>query len=123
MESYGRHWEDKIKNKSMGDGDKVAVKYRWTTRWTSDKSVPCMAHRSMDDEGYKTRKICLDWSKKLKRLGLATARQENKFTRQLNDKAIAMGYIKKCGLPRVRAASASAADEGKKECEEEFTTS
>ena len=123
MNSYG-HWEDKIKNKNMGDGDKVAVKYRRTTRWTSDRSVPCMAHRSMDDEGYKMWKTCLDWSKKLKRLGLATVRQGNKgymdLTRELNDKAIAMGYIKKCGLPK-RAASDSAA-EGNNECEEEFAT-
>ena len=103
-------WEDKIRNKSAVVGNKVAMRYRRATKYTSDRSMPSMSHRSEEDEGQKMYAICLDWAKRLKRLGLASVRKENEgymaLTRQLNDLSISMGYIKRCGMQPVKASAA-----------------
>lgn len=64
MNSYGHRWEDKIKNKSMGDG-----RWRQGCGEIGQMAIPIYQQVdgiNMDDEGYKMWKICLvDWLKKL----------------------------------------------------------
>ena len=64
-------------------------------RYTSDRKLPAMEERTLEDEGMKMYHSCLQWARRLKSAKNTTA--YNKFRIECNKKSIEMGYIKTGG--------------------------